>query len=68
MNVMSDTEMLEVQLDELRREHRELDIQIRSLQDAFADQITMKRLKKKKLMLKDHISRLEDQLYPDIIA
>ena len=32
------------------------------------DQLQIARLKKKKLLLKDHIMRLEDQLIPDIIA
>lgn len=69
MKIMNETEMLEVQLGELRREHRELDDQITDQQnDPVSDQVTMKRLKKRKLMLKDRIARLEDQLYPDIIA
>ena len=35
---------------------------------AFADQLLIKRLKKKKLALKDRIQAVEDQLLPDIIA
>ena len=69
MNIMSDVELLKIQLDELRREHRELDEQISLRQDDPApDSLEMKRLKKRKLVLKDRIARLEDQLYPDIIA
>ena len=69
MNLMSDVELLKIQLDELRREHRELDDRIGVLQDEPApDSLELKRLKKRKLVLKDRIARLEDQLYPDIIA
>ncbi|MEM0987816.1 MAG: DUF465 domain-containing protein [Pseudomonadota bacterium] len=69
MNVMSDEELLRVQLDELRREHRVLDDEIAALGPTRgAEPLALGRLKKRKLMLKDQISRLEDQLYPDIIA
>ncbi len=69
MNIMDEEEMLRVQLDQLKIEHRSLDEQILALHsDRLSDQITLKRLKKRKLQLKDQISRLEDQLYPDIIA
>ena len=69
MSETSEDEVLRVQLDELRREHRELDARIESLHtDHLSDQLTLKRLKKRKLWLKDQISRVEDQLYPDIIA
>lgn len=69
MNDMSDDKMLRAQLAELRREHRDLDQRIGSLHaDHLSDQLTLKRLKKRKLWLKDQIARVEDQLYPDIIA
>ena len=69
MNLMSDQELLKIQLVELKREHRALDEQIASLQPEFgAEPLTLSRLKKRKLMLKDKIARIEDQLYPDIIA
>jgi hypothetical protein len=69
MNDMSDEQLLRARLDELRREHRELDARIASLHlDHLSDQLTLKRLKKRKLWLKDQIARVEDQLYPDIIA
>ena len=69
MNMMSDVELLKIQLEELIREHRELDSDIMTYQAGLAgDQLGLKRLKKRKLMLKDRISRLQDQLYPDIIA
>ncbi len=53
----------------LRAEHRDLDEQIVRLEDERSgDQVTIKRLKKQKLLLKDQITALEDQLTPDIIA
>ncbi len=53
----------------LRDEHRVLDQEIVGLEaSADADQLTIKRLKKRKLMLKDQITSVEDQLTPDIIA
>jgi hypothetical protein len=56
-------------LAELRAEHRDLDEQIVKLENEHSgDQVTIKRLKKQKLLLKDRITALEDQLTPDIIA
>lgn len=66
---MSFEEMLQVKLEVLRREHRDLDEAIHALSEqARADQLTLRRLKKQKLSLKDAITRIEDQLIPDIIA
>ena len=62
-------DVLKVKLEVLRREHRELDEAIEALQEAArADQLTLKRLKKQKLSLKDQIAIIEDELTPDIIA
>ena len=62
-------EVLRVKLEVLRREHRDLDDAISALEATQTfDQLTLKRLKKKKLALKDQISRIEDELTPDIIA
>lgn len=53
-------------LDALRREHRELDAEIvRRGVDPFSNEIAIKRLKKRKLQLKDCIARLESALIPD---
>ena len=53
----------------LKQEHRDLDSAINALEEsARADALQLKRLKKKKLYLKDEIARIEDQLLPDIIA
>ena len=57
------------QLEELKSEHRDLDEAIaRIAETAPFDQIHIQRLKKRKLILKDQIAILEDQLLPDIIA
>ncbi|MCC5987639.1 MAG: DUF465 domain-containing protein [Pararhodobacter sp.] len=61
--------VLRVKLEVLRREHRDLDEAIAAMNErAIADQLTLKRLKKRKLMLKDQIARIEDEITPDIIA
>ena len=66
---MKTDEVLRVELEEFRREHGDLDAAIRALQDrGTADPLTLQRLKKKKLWLRDMIARIEDRLYPDIIA
>ncbi len=66
---MSHEDVLRVKLEVFRREHRELDEAIKALQEkATGDSFTLQRLKKKKLVLKDEIARIEDELYPDIIA
>ncbi len=62
-------EGLQAQLELLRTEHRDMDDAIAALLlKSAVDQLQIARLKKKKLMLKDKIMRLEDQLLPDIIA
>ena len=66
---MKTDEVLRVELEVFRREHRDLDDAIRALQaSGTADALTLQRLKKKKLRLKDQIARIEDRLTPDIIA
>jgi hypothetical protein len=66
---MSHEDVLRVKLEVLRREHRDLDEAIQALQESLnPDQLTLRRLKKQKLLLKDEIGRIEDELTPDIIA
>lgn len=56
-------------LTELSQEHRDLDLAIERLaHDPGADQLHLKRLKKRKLLLKDCISRLQSRLIPDLDA
>jgi len=69
MMIMSPEEALAVKLERLRAEHGDLDAAIDMMAKIpVADQLAMRRLKKRKLSLKDEISRLEDRLIPDIIA
>ena len=57
------------QLVELRIEHRDLDHAITRLAaDASCDELQLKRMKKRKLMLKDTIAKLESKLIPDLDA
>ena len=57
------------ELARLREEHRDLDSAIDALSGAIVqDQLQLARLKKKKLMLKDQILKIENELIPDIIA
>jgi hypothetical protein len=60
---------LRTELERLRQEHRDLDSAIEALVHLSAsDQLQIQRLKKRKLILRDKIGRVEDQLTPDIIA
>ena len=60
---------LRTNLLKLKQEHRDLDSAINALEaSGRADPLQLQRLKKKKLFLKDEISRIEDHLLPDIIA
>jgi hypothetical protein len=66
---MKTEDVLRVELEVFRREHRDLDEAIVAMVErATADQLTLQRLKKKKLRLKDMIRLIEDRLTPDIIA
>ncbi|MGI9389614.1 MAG: YdcH family protein [Boseongicola sp.] len=66
---MEPDEVLKVKLEALKREHGDLDEAIRALEEKPArDPLTVRRLKKQKLSLKDRIAIIEDQLTPDIIA
>jgi hypothetical protein len=57
------------QLVELRIEHRDLDNAIARLAgDAHCDELQLKRMKKRKLLLKDSIAKLESKLIPDLDA
>jgi hypothetical protein len=68
MEMMTE-EVLRVKLEALRREHRDLDEAIHALEEkGTADQLTLRRLKKQKLVLKDRIALIQDRLLPDIIA
>ncbi|MDI4666278.1 DUF465 domain-containing protein [Xanthobacter autotrophicus] len=60
---------LRIHLERLKQEHRDLDTAIDALMAVSgSDVLQIQRLKKRKLQLKDRISQVEDQLFPDIIA
>ncbi len=67
--LMEREEVLRIKLSILEREHRDLDHAIAALDGGGrADPLTVRRLKKRKLMLKDQIARITDEITPDIIA
>jgi hypothetical protein len=66
---MIDEDSLREQLDDMRREHKSLDEQLKQLSRAQAvDFLTIAKLKKEKLRIKDCIQRIESMLIPDILA
>jgi hypothetical protein len=68
-NVETETFRRLERLRELRIEHRDLDDVINRLQmDLYVNEVQLRRLKKRKLMLKDQIARLESELIPDLNA
>ncbi len=71
MNIAANdsNETIERRIIELKEEHRDLDLAIGALMATpVHDQLQLRRLKKRKLLLKDQISFLEGQLTPDIPA
>ncbi|WP_420245661.1 YdcH family protein [Roseiterribacter gracilis] len=67
---MLEQEIMRRKLEELRTEHRDLDDVIARMAEDNKpfDQLQMQRLKKRKLILKDAILKIESRLLPDIIA
>ena len=66
---MTDVQEIQRRLIELDVEHRDLDAVIDLLiTDGHHDQLQLRRLKKRKLQLKDHITLLKMQLVPDVPA
>jgi hypothetical protein len=67
--MLNDESEVRTRLQQLHVEHHDLDVVIKRLaDDPSVDQLMITRLKKKKLHLKDMISKLENQLIPDDIA
>lgn len=67
--MLNDRDSLLRRLHELRSEHRDLDTVIARLgEQGLTDQLHLQRLKKRKLLLKDQIARVESLLIPDSIA
>ncbi|MCA9738816.1 MAG: DUF465 domain-containing protein [Gemmatimonadetes bacterium] len=66
---ISTEDQMRVRLSELRTEHRDLDHAIERFEEAvYVDQLQLRRLKKRKLLLKDAIARIESRLIPDLDA
>ena len=64
-----EVEELQKMLEQLKTEHRDLDIVLQQLSEAVpVDFLRLQRLKKRKLFLKDSITKIESMLLPDIIA
>lgn len=62
-------EAVQLQIAELENRHRALDAEITAVEERMPyDRLTIQRLKKQKLSLKDEISRLHAKILPDIIA
>ena len=69
MVTTDNAEEIKRRISELNLEHRDLDRAIEALeQNPLHDELQLKRLKKRKLMLKDQIFMLQRQLVPDIPA
>jgi len=65
----SEQKKLQARIHELQEQHRELDSAIEQLLlEPVPDELRIKRMKKEKLHHKDEIAKLEDLLFPDIIA
>lgn len=67
---MSDQEQAALRLKaaRLRQEHEDFDAAIKAMTAVGCNALSIQRLKKKKLALKDKITKVEDQIVPDIIA
>jgi hypothetical protein len=67
---MADQEQAEIRLmvARLRQEHEDYDAAINAMIATGCDALRIQRMKKKKLAIKDKLSKLEDQIIPDIIA
>ncbi|ACI99247.1 MULTISPECIES: YdcH family protein [Rhodospirillales] len=66
---MNEQQAMKEKLAALRVEHRDLDdVIVRLSEQTPIDQLQLQRLKKRKLLLKDMIARIESELLPDIIA
>lgn len=66
---MTSVEEIQQRIIELEVEHRDLDLVIETLsRESRCDELQLRRLKKRKLQLKDHITLLKMQLIPDVPA
>lgn len=67
---MSEQEQVDLKLAvaKLKQEHADYDAAIEAMIKTGCDQLQIQRMKKKKLVLKDQLQKLEDKIIPDIIA
>ena len=67
---MSDQEQADIRLEfaRLKQEHADFDSAINAMIATGCDPLQIQRMKKKKLAVKDKLSKLEDNIIPDIIA
>jgi hypothetical protein len=68
-NELNPDEMLRIRHAVMQRQHRDLDEAIKAVEASVnPDQLMLRRLKKQKLVLKERLVNIEDDLIPDIIA
>ena len=67
---MSEQDQAEIRLEfaRLKQEHADFDAAINAMISVGCDALSVQRMKKKKLIIKDRLSALEDKIIPDIIA
>ncbi len=63
-----DIEQIYERIEVLRAEHRMMDAEIAALESKHAGQLEIARLKRKKLAIRDELTKLESTLHPDLIA
>lgn len=67
---MSEQEQAELRLAaaKLSQDHKDFDIAINAMEQVGTDPLAIQRMKKKKLAIKDKLSKMQSQLIPDILA
>jgi hypothetical protein len=69
MTLPEDPAALQMLLTELRLEHHDLDASIARLEESPpSDELVLRRMKKRKLQIKDRVSAIERMLGPDLLA
>ena len=67
-NTLNSKEIMTIQLQKLKQEHRDLDNKLLDKLNPILDPLVLRRLKKRKLLLKDKIKEIQNKLTPNIIA
>lgn len=60
--------VIEIELRELKEKHKSIDVKLSDSENPILDPLLLRRLKKEKLLLKDKIQKIKNQLTPNIIA